>query len=216
MARDSEQTKKKILDALAHILAESGFEGVGINAVARRAGVDKVLIYRYFGGMDQLLKAYAREGGFWPDWEELTGLEPEEMGRTGLREMTRSIMTGHLDQLRSRPLTQEIMRWELTARNELTDQLARSREETTGLLMEMMGRSQEEPGMARMLAAGAVIHAGITYLVLRSATADVYMGVDLTTEAGWRRIRSAVEEIMDAYWDKIEGEPPQKEKEDEP
>ncbi len=216
MARDSEKTKRKILDALALLLAEGGFEGVGINAVARKAGVDKVLIYRYFGGLDQLLAAYAQEGGLWPTWEELTGLGPEKMGRTGLRELTRLIMTGHLDQLRSRPLTQEIMRWELTARNELTDQLARAREETTGLLMEMMGRSDQEPSMARMLAAGAVIHAGITYLILRAATADLYMGVDLTTEQGWQRIRSAVEEIMEAYWDKVEGEFPQKEKEDEP
>ena len=46
MSKDS--TIKQIINALAHLLATEGFHAIGINAIAREAGVDKVLIYRYF------------------------------------------------------------------------------------------------------------------------------------------------------------------------
>lgn len=205
MPRDSQKTKQKILDALAGMLAENGFAGLGVNALARRAGVDKVLIYRYFGGLPQLLQEYGRGREFWPDWATLTGRPQEELAGMGLREFAGAALTGHLRELRKRPLTQEIMRWELLDRNELTDELARAREETVGQVLELMGRRSEKPEMLELLAVAAVLHAGITYLILRAKTADVYMGVDLTDEEGWQRIRRAVETLNEAYFDRLEG-----------
>ena len=37
---------------------ENGFDQLGINRVATRSGVNKILIYRYFGGLSGLLEAY--------------------------------------------------------------------------------------------------------------------------------------------------------------
>src|SRR5512137_2267848 len=59
--RDREATERRILDAAGRLLARDGFSGLGINAVAREAGVDKVLIYRYFGGIEALLDTWGRE-----------------------------------------------------------------------------------------------------------------------------------------------------------
>ena len=58
-ARDREATKARILGAVGVVLARDGFGAVGVNAIAKEAGVDKVLIYRYFGG---LARAAARMG----------------------------------------------------------------------------------------------------------------------------------------------------------
>ena len=56
--KDRERTEKKILDAIGSIITGDGFEGIGINAVAQKAGVSKMLIYRYFGGLDELISSY--------------------------------------------------------------------------------------------------------------------------------------------------------------
>ena len=37
---------------------ESGLESLGLNAVAQRAGVSKMLIYRYFGSLEDLIAQY--------------------------------------------------------------------------------------------------------------------------------------------------------------
>ncbi|MFN0113120.1 MAG: TetR/AcrR family transcriptional regulator [Paracoccaceae bacterium] len=55
--RNREDTRQRILNAALDLLAKGGFGALGINAVAREAGADKQLIYRYFGGMDGLTEA---------------------------------------------------------------------------------------------------------------------------------------------------------------
>jgi AcrR family transcriptional regulator len=52
---------------------QDGFPRLGINAIAARARVDKVLICRYFGGLDARLAAYAQEASFWLSIDELIG-----------------------------------------------------------------------------------------------------------------------------------------------
>ena len=63
--RDREATERRLLEAVGELVCESGFEQIGINALAARAGVSKVLVYRYFGSVDGLLAAYVRRHDFW-------------------------------------------------------------------------------------------------------------------------------------------------------
>ena len=65
------QTEKRILDAVSTILLERGFQTIGINEVARQAGCDKVLIYRYFGGLEELLLAFAETTNLWWEVDEI-------------------------------------------------------------------------------------------------------------------------------------------------
>ena len=44
--KNRENTERRILAAVDRIVAEKGFEGIGVNAVAQEAGVAKMLIYR--------------------------------------------------------------------------------------------------------------------------------------------------------------------------
>lgn len=63
--KNKENTKRKLLDAVGEIIKKSGFNGLGVNKVAKLAGVSKILIYRYFGDFHQLIKAYVVENNFW-------------------------------------------------------------------------------------------------------------------------------------------------------
>ena len=56
-SRDRVATERSIVDAAKLVLAEDGFQGFGVNAIARRAECDKQLIYRYFGGLEGLADA---------------------------------------------------------------------------------------------------------------------------------------------------------------
>ena len=75
-ARDREATKARILGAVGVVLARDGFGAVGVNAIAKEAGVDKVLIYRYFGGLPELLREWGASGRFWPRVADLLGADP--------------------------------------------------------------------------------------------------------------------------------------------
>jgi AcrR family transcriptional regulator len=185
--RNSQETRKKILAAVGQLLAHSGGRGVGINAIAREAGVDKVLIYRYFGGLPRLLRAYAEEGDSWPSAQELLARVGEQGSRTDA-EYAAEMLIEFGRAIRQRPVTQEIMRWELQERNELTDALARYREEQALELLAVFGNK----GNPQQQAMAGVIGAGLTYLILRSKTVDVYNGLLLKDDEDWSRIEDSI------------------------
>ncbi len=198
MQRNRKQTRAGILDAVGRLLAQSGFKELGINSIAREAGVDKVLIYRYFGGLPELLKAFAEETDFWPDLPELmreAGPSPAQMTAS---ERAKLLVVAFGRALRRRPLTQEVMRWELQERNELTETLARHREEQSAKLFEDFAG----PENIDVRALASLLAAGQTYLILRSKTADVYNGLSLTSEEDWSRIERAASSVVDAAFAK--------------
>jgi AcrR family transcriptional regulator len=195
MKRDRDATAGKMVQAVGRLLARDGFRSLGLRAVAREAGVDKRLIYRYFGGLPDLIKAYARSEDFWWTVEELVGDHlpgPREDTRAGWMAL---VLRRHVEALRRRPLTQEILVWELSERNPLTDELAKIRERRARELVRHLGRRLGGSGPATWNAVGALLVAGTTYLVVRSRTFDFYAGVDLRREKGWRQFEKAIDLI---------------------
>lgn len=55
--RDAERTQQSILQAATDDFAERGLAGARIDTIAERAGINKRLIYYYFGGKDELFRA---------------------------------------------------------------------------------------------------------------------------------------------------------------
>lgn len=194
--RDREETRKKILAAIGRLLARKGSSGLGINAIAREARVDKVLIYRYFGGLDQLYRAFALEGNTFPSLEEVAEGRLHEFPNLPPAEVAKTVLLGFGRAIRRRPITKEMMRWELQERNALTDALAKERERQSkqwfGLVPNLQG--VDLPAVASILAAGQV------FLTLRAKTADTYNGIDLHSESGWKRIEDAVALLADLFF----------------
>lgn len=55
--RDAAATRARILKAAEKEFAKKGLKGTRIDAIARRAGCNKALIYHYFGGKEDLFSA---------------------------------------------------------------------------------------------------------------------------------------------------------------
>lgn len=51
------ETRKKILQAAAELFINSGFEGVSISQIAKRARINQSLIYHYFESKEELWKS---------------------------------------------------------------------------------------------------------------------------------------------------------------
>lgn len=77
MPRNRQLTEKRILDAALQLLGKDGFENWGVNEIARKAGVDKVLIYRYYDSLAGLLSSVIQSTAFWPDPELIPDSTPE-------------------------------------------------------------------------------------------------------------------------------------------
>ena len=192
--RDREATRGLLIDAMGKLLAEKGFTHLGVNAVARQAGVDKVLIYRYFGGLPGLIKAFGQEGDFWPSIEELAGGDIESFRRLPLEKKLVALGHNFLSGIRKRPLTQEVMAWEMVERNEFTEELEIIRETRMLRFAELF--LQTEGARTDLMAVTAIVGSGISYLVCRARRVRWYNGIDLKSNEGWQRIETAIGQIV--------------------
>ncbi|MFJ8749950.1 TetR/AcrR family transcriptional regulator [Streptomyces sp. NPDC102441] len=57
MARDTQETRRRLLNAARDEFAEHGLEGARVDRIARTAGVNKERIYGHFGSKEQLFEA---------------------------------------------------------------------------------------------------------------------------------------------------------------
>lgn len=191
MGRDKEETKARILAALGRLLAGKGFRNVGINAVAAEAGVDKVLIYRYFGGLPELLQAFGLSGEFWPTLEEITGGDLEALKELPPGERVAVILCNFARALRRRPITQEILAWETVERNELTAVLEKVREDLSIRLFAEIGYDLTAVD-ADVAAITALLGAATNYLTVRARKVTTFNTVDIAGDEGWQRLERAI------------------------
>ena len=189
--RDRAATEERILTAVGTVLARDGFGAVGVNAIAREAGVDKVLIYRYFGGLPELLQRWGASGRFWPSVDELLQPDPQAVLALPAAERLALFFDRFIDALRARPLTIEILAAEIVQRSELTAILETEREAWGFRAEEMLGGAawRDRPYLRGTTLLWV---AGVQYLLVRTRTIRIFSGIDLRTDAGWQALKDSL------------------------
>ena len=105
----AEQRREQLLDVTKELVGERGFHGLSVDAIARRAGISRPIVYSHFGDLGGLLEAMlGRESAgalqqlseVLPKVSELDGQDPQAPLLSALR--------GYLEAVRSEPI-----RWRL-------------------------------------------------------------------------------------------------------
>jgi AcrR family transcriptional regulator len=189
--RDRGATEERIVAAVGVVLARDGFGALGINAIAREAGVDKVLIYRYFGGLPELLQRWGASGRFWPSVQELLGDDAEGVHALPLAQRYVLFFDRFIDALRARPLTLEILAAETIERNELTAILEAEREQW-GFQAEALFGGADFERAPQLRGITLLLVAGVMYLLVRARKIRIFGGIDLQSDAGWAALKDSV------------------------
>ncbi|MCG8480438.1 MAG: TetR/AcrR family transcriptional regulator [Spirochaetales bacterium] len=180
------RTERSLIEAFGALLAEKGFAAVGMRAVAGQAGVNKTLIYRYFGGLEGLARAYAGSVEYWPTLEEAFGAPPAEIVSLPAVDRWFALADNYPAAIRKRPQTVEILAWETIERNAITIALEEPREQFG---LELVKTLQQGVDPSVDIAALLTIAAGTYhYFAVRSCTIDTYNGIDITSEKGVNRL----------------------------
>lgn len=189
-ARDRAATEEKILDAVEKVLARDGFASLGVNEIARQAGVDKVLIYRYFGGLPELLRAFGKRGNFWPSIEELLP-DVEELREKPETDLLTAFLLRFIDALRKRPLTIEILAMEIDAPNALSQVLDEVREEWGMDVARALGGHGRRNALELNVNLSLVI-AGVQHLLVRARRTSMWSGIPIQDDSGWEVIKHGI------------------------
>ncbi|PZM16807.1 TetR/AcrR family transcriptional regulator [Rhizobium tubonense] len=192
--RDRAGTERAILDAAKRLLAKEGFQGFGINAVARGAGCDKQLIYRYYGGLDGLVEAIGADLGGWVK-ERI----PEDAGGMFLLtygDLMERLIVLFIEALRDDPLMRKIVAWEISENTEQVRRLSEARAKALALWIDRMRGSLTAPKGVDAVAVNAVLIAAVQHMVLSSATSGQCAGLSLKSQKDWEKATVAVKRIV--------------------
>lgn len=190
MTRNRKNTEQRLLDAVGHLLLNSGYPAVGINAIAKQAGCDKVLIYRYFGGFDGLLLAFAETTPLWWEVDELVSETFAPGSQPPLPEFLLALLNRYVEILEAQPLALEIMAWEMSEQNVLTRALAKLRSERGIELVKRIRAIYQQPNIDIGGILG-VFGAAISYLVIRTRKQTQQYKVE-----EWWRLQQTIRELL--------------------
>ena len=190
-------TEERLKRAVGEVLRKSGVQGLGINAVAAEAKVDKVLIYRYFGGLPELLAAYGERTEFWPDLPELLGDDVSALLTGSYGDIAENLLRRYFAALTKRPVTLKLLAWECVESTPLTEALEAVRERRSETLFSALG----EMGLvlpAQIRTAAILFSAALQYLAIRRRDLPVFGGLSIQDDRGMERIFSDIKKLFDA------------------
>ena len=190
--KSREQTESKILEAVASIVESDGFEKLGINTIALKANVSKMLIYRYFGGLEELIARFIMQKDYWANTDTLI-LNPHSVG-----DSIKSMFRNQIEQLRNDVTLRRLCRWELSCHNASIDQLRDKREENGCDLIKVVSRLTGCSN-SEVASLASILSASISYLTLIEEQCPTYNGIALQTDKGWEQIAQGVDMIVDLW-----------------
>ena len=178
ITKNRQATEMTLITAVNDIIEESGFEGLGINAVAAKAKVSKMLIYRYFNSLDGLIAAYIQQNDYWINFDEEL---PDQ---------------AHLAAFIKQIFKRQIMR----LRENYT--LKRNKREEKGIwLVEAVSKLSKHP-KKEIAAMASIITAAISYLALLEENCPVYNGLKIQQESGWEELEEGINLLVDLWLQK--------------
>lgn len=190
--KSREQTECKILEAVASIVESDGFEKLGINTIALTANVSKMLIYRYFGGLEELVAQFIMQKDYWANTDTLI-LNPHSVG-----DSIKSMFRNQIEQLRNDVTLRRLCRWELSCHNASIDRLRDKREENGCNLIKVVSRLTGCSN-SEVASLASILSASISYLTLIEDQCPTYNGIALQTDKGWEQIAQGVDMIVDLW-----------------
>lgn len=193
--KNRQTTEMNLIKAVDELIEENGFEGLGINAIATKAGVSKMLIYRYFNSLDGLIAAYIQQHDYWINFDEQLPDE-EHIG-----EFIKEIFKRQIAMLRQSYTLRRLYRWELTSNNTFIKELREKREAKGVWLVDAVSKLSKHP-QKETAAMASILTAAISYLSLLEENCPVFNGINIQTEDGWKELEEGINILIDIWLEK--------------
>ena len=206
MTRDRFATRAAIIESAASLVASGGVSHLGVNSLADAASCDKVLIYRYFGGLDGVLAAVGAERMLWPPVE----LPPEnDDSNASLAEAVQSLLLEEWATLSGGALMLQSAVSELeSSRSSLAHATAQQRDEQHVRMIATLKARYRVPPYVDLAALMELLSSALTLFALRTSQAQgdrrassPVQHLDPATPDGWRRIEKILGAITRALLD---------------
>lgn len=201
--RNEEDKRSRLIRAVGETLKEEGYQGLGLNRIALRAGVSKPMIYRYFGGLNGLLKAYIEQMDGWLPYFESLDLPASPTTQELKACLIKMLQDQFLYCYREKEM-QKLILWQISGYDALMLGACQAREREGLRLLELADAHFRGSGIS-LKAVMALLVGGVYLNVLHaSAGAGTMAGIDIKSENNFGAMLAAIGQIVEWAFDAAE------------
>lgn len=201
--RDKSRTMARMVAAVGKVIQKKGYPGLTAPNIATAAGVDKKLVWTYFGGTNNLIEEYINNKDFWKVSEQKKIADLLKSSNSiGAREISNLLCSQFETMLKDKSL-QKIIHWELEGNNKVLKKIAQEREEIGEQLFSVIiPRFEEE--QIDLRGRIALIIGGIYYLSLHAKNnGSTFCGIDINIPEEESRIKKVIQNLITESFKKI-------------
>ncbi|WP_293903997.1 MULTISPECIES: TetR/AcrR family transcriptional regulator [unclassified Sphingobacterium] len=202
--RDKERTKARMIAAVGKVIQKKGYQALNGPNIALECGLNKALIWNYFGGLDQLVEAYLTQKDFWQIGDkgvlEQMVTNPSSISIPLIEELLKSQFNTFLKD----KTKQKVIHWGLGEKTKALKNIADRREMLGEELFKHVD-SKFENSENDLRATLAILVSSIYYLSLQAkSTGTTFCGIDVNTEAGKERIQKTMRKILEQTFSDVQ------------
>jgi len=198
--RNKNKTKQDLINAVGKLLTTKGYSSLKVNNIAATAGLDKKLIYKYFGGTEELLDEYILNQDFWAN---VTSEKIPQVINDGGKELTKLMLTSQFDFLEKNEELQKILLWSLSEERKSLKNLIETQEKNGEMIFTTITDKFFGEKSREFRAISAIMVSGIYYLnMYAKKNGSVFCGIDLNEEEGKQEIKNAITKMVDKIYEK--------------
>lgn len=190
-------TEQKLIQAVGEIIKKDGYTKLNIQNIAKHAGVDRKLIYTYFGSLDQLVEEYFKTRDYWTSLANKIS-EVVQMNDGKIDEnLTYSIIESQYYFFKENIEMQHMILWELSETNPLIREMADYKENICEPIFKLADPIFKKTDIS-IRAVNAILVAAVYYLTIHArVNGSTFCQIDINTKKGEKELLKTIKQIAD-------------------
>ena len=193
--RNKEDSKQQLLNTVGKILKEEGYPALKINNIAEKAGLNKKLIYNYFGDLEGLLDEYIKTQDF---WSNVKGENLSIYNTKDKMEFVKTKLNEQLHFMQQNIQFQHLLLWRLSQEKKELKKLGEAQEANGEILFKHITDPYFAENAKQFRAVMAILISSLYYLNMsNNANVNTFCGIDYSQEDGVNAIKEAMNFIIE-------------------
>ncbi|GEM_PF-90800 len=195
--RKNEDIEKCILLATKELVAKGGFKDLTINAITQKAKVETIVFYNRYSSLDKLLERFVREYDYWLG--DSVHFDPKNLD---LKQNNENILFGLIDSINSNEIMQQLLVWELSEKNHITEITAESRELHSKRMIKYFSENYKDTDID-ICAISALFIGGIYFLAMHKHVSTFCL-LDFNKQENIELLKKSIRGLLNKMYDNRE------------
>ena len=194
------RTKKAIesllTDSAVKLIEKYGFKDLTVSKLVQTAGVEAPVFYNRYQDLNDFLDKFVRKYDYWlSDSVNLT------FSSSDPQKNIEELLVSMVDAVNKNKIMQQLLAWELTDRNYITERTAENRERNSRQMTEYFKKAYENADFNFTAMANLVI-SGIYFIILHKNHNDCkIIGIDFNKKEGIKILKDTIRIMVDKVFD---------------